>query len=211
MNLNPVYAFLGGLAIGVVGGLYLAQKLIQKDYDERLEAEIDAAKRHYRDKKESNASSEQKKQAETKSETPIKQPKVELMPPVEPSTEPPRKYSSYAQEPMDPNSKEYEVLIGEYHGEGGDMSVKKSNKPFAIPYGDYIECNYPVEYGEEQLTYYEDGDELYNADGDLVDDWVSMIGDCINLLNQPNPDGSIPNEIFIQNDEDRMIYILSRS
>lgn len=211
MNLNPVYAFLGGLVLGAVGGLYLAQKLIQKDYDERLEAEIDAAKRHYRDKKESNASSEQEKQAETKSETPIKQPKVELMPPVEPSAEPPRKYSSYAQEPMDPNSKEYEVLIGEYQGEGGDMSVKKSNKPFTIPYGDYIECNYPVEYGEEQLTYYEDGDELYNADGDLVDDWVSMIGDCINLLNQPNPDGSIPNEIFIQNDEDRMIYILSRS
>ena len=44
MNLNPVYTFLGGLAIGVVGGLYLAQKLIQKDYDERLEAEIDAVR-----------------------------------------------------------------------------------------------------------------------------------------------------------------------
>lgn len=211
MNLNPVYAFLGGLVLGAVGGLYLANKLIQKDYDERLEAEIEAAKRHYCDKKESSEGPVQEKQTETKSEKPTKQPKPELMPPVEPSTEPPRKYSSYAQEPLDPNSKEYEVLVGDYIGEGGDMNVRKSDKPFAIPYGDYIECNYPVEYGEEQLTYYEDGDELYNADGDLVDDWVSMIGDCINLLNQPNPDGSVPNEIFIQNDEDRMIYILSRS
>lgn len=209
MNMTAIYSFIGGVVVGGLVSLFVADKILKADYDKKCEEEQAAIKRYYETKADISTKKEEE-QAKT-------EPFMDILT-VEKSEEPKisgkTQYSSYATKPIDTDSQEFKDLMKEVDGYSSE-SYKEARLnaelgPFVLPEKDFRAGNYPVDYGEEGLTYYDEENALYNADGDQLYDGYDLIGHCLDALCEPDEEGNLPSEIFIQNDREHMIYILTR-
>lgn len=216
MNMTAVYSFIGGVVIGGLAALFVADKMLRADYDAKYDEERAAMKRYYETKADIskvNSENEAKKDEKQVNDAPFME-VVSIKQPKNRENAPKTQYSSYASRPLDENSEEYKNLMKEIDGYSSE-SFKETQKPvdcgpFVISETDFKEGNYPVGYGEDQLTYYDEENTMFNADGDQIYDWFDMIGHCLDDFCEPDEDGSLPREMFVQNDRERMMYILSR-
>lgn len=192
MNMTAIYSFIGGVVIGGLVSLFVADKILRADYDKKCEEEQAAIKRYYETKADISAKKEEEK--------PKKSGKTQ--------------YSSYATKPIDTESQEFKDLMKEVDGYTSESyreaRLNVELGPFVLPEKDFRAGNYPVDYGEEGLTYYDEENALYNADGEQIYDGYDLVGHCLDDFCEPDEEGKLPSEMFVQNDRERMIYILTR-
>ena len=196
MNMTAIYSFIGGVVVGGLVSLFVADKILRADYDKKCEEEQAAIKRYY----ETKANILKVKKPEEK--------------PEEPKISGKTQYSSYATKPIDTDSQEFKDLMKEVDGYSSESyreaRLNAELGPFVLPEKDFRAGNYPVDYGEEGLTYYDEENALYNADGEQLYDGYDLVGHCLDDFCEPDEEGKMPSEMFVQNDRERMIYILSR-
>lgn len=195
MNMTAIYSFIGGVVAGGLVSLFVADKILRADYDKKCEEEQAAIKRYYETKADTSAKKEEEK-------------------PEEPKISGKTQYSSYATKPIDTESQEFKDLMKEVDGYTSESyreaRLNAELGPFVLPEKDFRAGNYPVDYGEEGLTYYDEENALYNADGEQLYDGYDLIGHCLDDFCEPDEEGKLPSEMFVQNDRERMIYILTR-
>lgn len=195
MNMTAIYSFIGGVVAGGLVSLFVADKILRADYDKKCEEEQAAIKRYYETKADTSAKKEEEK-------------------PEEPKISGKTQYSSYATKPIDTESQEFKDLMKEVDGYTSESyreaRLNAELGPFVLPEKDFRAGNYPVDYGEGGLTYYDEENALYNADGEQLYDGYDLIGHCLDDFCEPDEEGKLPSEMFVQNDRERMIYILTR-
>ena len=209
MNMTAIYSFIGGVVVGGLVSLFVADRILRADYDKKCEEEQAAIKRHYETKADISAKKEEEK---PKTEPFMDISTVEK--PEEPKNSGISQYSSYATKPIDTDSQEFKDLMKEvnsYTSESyREARLNAELGPFVLPEKDFRAGNYPVDYGEEGLTYYDEENALYNVDGEQLYDGYDLVGHCLDDFCEPDEEGKLPSEMFVQNDQERMIYILSR-
>lgn len=195
MNMTAIYSFIGGIVVGGLVSLFVADKILRADYDKKCEEEQAAIKRYYETKADISTKKEEEK-------------------PEEPKISGKTQYSSYATKPIDTDSQEFKDLMKEVDGYTSESyreaRLNAELGPFVLPEKDFRAGNYPVDYGEAGLTYYDEENALYNADGEQLYDGYDLVGHCLDDFCEPDEEGKLPSEMFVQNDRERMIYILSR-
>ena len=210
MNMTAIYSFIGGVVVGGLVSLFVADKILRADYDKKCEEEQAAIKRYY----ETKADILKVKKPEEK---PITEPFMDILTvekPEDPKISGKTQYSSYATKPIDTDSQEFKDLMKEVDGYSSESyreaRLNAELGPFVLPEKDFRAGNYPVDYGEEGLTYYDEENALYNADGEQLYDGYDLVGHCLDDFCEPDEEGKLPSEMFVQNDRERMIYILTR-
>lgn len=216
MNMTAIYSFIGGVVVGGLVSLFVADKILRADYDKKCEEEQAAIKRYYETKADISAKKEEEKQKNESQEAKT-EPFMDILTvekPEEPKISGKTQYSSYATKPIDTDSQEFKDLMKEVDGYSSESyreaRLNAELGPFVLPEKDFRAGNYPVDYGEEGLTYYDEENALYNADREQLYDGYDLVGHCLDDFCEPDEEGKLPSEMFIQNDRERMIYILTR-